>query len=104
MVENIATVGRQFVIQLIYIGHHATDVTHKVRNNFLKLFVTVNNSIAFFEIVKKHFQIKWRLENLCRSGFGIIEYFAIGENYILFDSKYRRISTAEKLMTSWIKI
>ena len=96
LVENIATVGRHFKIQLIYIAHHATDVTPKGRNNFHKLYATVNNSMAFFENVRKHFQIKCKLGNLRKSGFGIIEYFPNSENYKLYDSNYRRISTAEK--------
>ena len=96
VVEKIATVGIHFKIQLIYIAHHATDIAPKVRNNFHKLYVTVNNSIAFFENVKKHFQIKCKLENLRKSGFGIIQYFPISENYNLNDSNFRRTSTAEK--------
>ncbi len=42
LVENIATVGRHFKIQLIYIAHHATDVTPKFRINFHKLYVIVD--------------------------------------------------------------
>ncbi len=97
MVKNIATFGRHFKIQSIYIAHHATDVTPKVRNNFQKLYVTVDDSIAFFENVKKHFQIKCKLENLRKSRFGKIQYFPISENYNLYDSNYRRTSTAEKI-------
>ncbi len=69
----------------------------KVRNNLCEIYLTFNNNTAFFDSNKKHFQIKCKLENHCKSGIGIIEYFPISEKYNLDDSNYKLLSAAEKI-------
>ena len=75
-VEDLFRLGRHHNIQVFYLAHYAKDVLPVVKENCLKLYLTINNPDNFFESIVQTYSIKelkWR-QYRDRLEFGMIEF------------------------------
>ena len=57
-VEDLFRFGRHPNFQVIYLEHSAKDVLPAVRENCVKLYITINNPDKFFETSIKTYSIR----------------------------------------------
>ena len=56
-VEDLFRFGRHHGIQVIYLAHYAKDILPVVRENCLKLYITINNPDNFFKTLIETYSI-----------------------------------------------
>ena len=92
-VEDLFRLGRHHSIQVIYLAHIAKDVLPIVRENFLTIFITINNPDNFFETIISAYSIrelKWK-QYRDQLEFGMIEFDTRSQKYKILNHKYKVI-------------
>ena len=97
-VEDFFRFGRHHNIQVIYLAHYANDVLPIVRENCLKICLTINNPDNFFELIVQTYSIKelrWR-QYRDQLEYGIIEFDTRSQKYKVLNHKYNIIYDSGK--------
>ena len=100
-VSNIISKGRHFNIQLIFLAHLAVDLNPKSRNNVSEIYITTNNTPAFFSDLKEKFKSPFNFSNFNYVEHGIIRYKLTKGSFLVYDKNYKQIydSSSNKLST-----
>ena len=102
-VEDLFRFGRHHNIQVVYLAHYAKAVLPVVKENCLKLYLTINNPDNFFESIVQTYSIKdgggilhkWK-QYRDQLEFGIIEFDTRSQKYKIIYHKYNLIYDSRK--------
>ena len=100
--EDLFRVGRHHWIQVIYLAHYAKDVLPVVRENCLKIYITIINPDNFLESIVQTssikdpgFLLRWKYFR-DQLEFGIIEFDTRSQKYKVLNNKYNIIYDSSK--------
>ena len=85
--EDLFRFGRHHTIQVIHLAHYAKDVLPVVKENCLKLCITINNPDSFIETIVSTYSMKKRNWKQYRSQleFGVIEFDTRSQKYTILN-------------------
>ena len=94
-VEDLFRYGRHHQIQVIYLAHYAKDVLPIVKENYHKIFLTINNPDNFFESIVQTYAIapavkdglNWKYYR-DQLEYGIIEFDTRSQKYKVLSHRY----------------
>ena len=98
-VEDLFRFGRHHGIQVIYLAHYAKDILPVVRENCLKLYITINNPDNFFKTLTETYSISASQQDFFNKiqqyrnqlEYGIIEFDTRSQKYKILNDKYKKV-------------
>ena len=90
-IDSLYCKGRHHNINIICVCPTVTDLNNKARDNAPAIYITLNSSQQFFERVQEKFKFDSNLYRFKHYKYGIINYSAISDYYIVLDKDKKKL-------------